>query len=219
MRKRAALMLALANALAAPALGQTNISKNNKYSWAENCGWMNWRDAGPVPGVQGVRLGPTCLSGYIWCENTGWISLGDGSPGDGTFYTNQTGADFGVNLASDGSLTGYAWGENVGWINFGGGALATPPNPARYDAGARRFRGYAWGENIGWINLDTDSVYVGVNLCPADFNQSGGVTVQDIFDFLAAFFAGDAAADINFSGEVSVQDVFDFLAAYFAGCE
>lgn len=26
--------------------------------------------------------------------------------------------------------------------------------------------------------------------CPGDFNKSGGVTVQDLFDFLAAFFAG-----------------------------
>jgi hypothetical protein len=26
--------------------------------------------------------------------------------------------------------------------------------------------------------------------CPADFNNSGAVSVQDIFDFLAAYFAG-----------------------------
>jgi hypothetical protein len=26
--------------------------------------------------------------------------------------------------------------------------------------------------------------------CPADFNHAGGLTVQDIFDFLAAWFAG-----------------------------
>jgi hypothetical protein len=54
--------------------------------------------------------------------------------------------------------------------------------------------------------------------CPADFNGVGGVTVQDIFDFLSAFFANDLRADFNHSGSVSVQDVFDFLAAYFAGC-
>jgi len=54
--------------------------------------------------------------------------------------------------------------------------------------------------------------------CPADFNQSGEITVQDIFDFLAAYFAGDPDTDINNSGEITVQDIFDFLAAYFAGC-
>jgi hypothetical protein len=54
--------------------------------------------------------------------------------------------------------------------------------------------------------------------CTADFNNSGTVTVQDIFDFLAAYFTGAPAADINNSGTVTVQDIFDFLAAYFAGC-
>ena len=31
-------------------------------------------------------------------------------------------------------------------------------------------------------------------------------------------FAGDARADFNGSATVTVQDIFDFLAAYFAGC-
>jgi hypothetical protein len=55
-------------------------------------------------------------------------------------------------------------------------------------------------------------------ICPADFNCSGAISVQDIFDFLAAYFANQPAADVNANGSVSVQDIFDFLAAYFAGC-
>ncbi len=54
--------------------------------------------------------------------------------------------------------------------------------------------------------------------CAADFNNSGAVSVQDIFDFLAAYFMADPAADFNHSGAVSVQDIFDYLAAYFVGC-
>jgi len=54
--------------------------------------------------------------------------------------------------------------------------------------------------------------------CPANYNQSGGITVQDIFDFLAGYFADAPAADFNVSGAITVQDIFDFLAAYFAGC-
>jgi len=54
--------------------------------------------------------------------------------------------------------------------------------------------------------------------CPADFNGSGAVSVQDIFDFLGAYFASDPRADFNTSGTISVQDIFDFLSAYFAGC-
>lgn len=53
--------------------------------------------------------------------------------------------------------------------------------------------------------------------CFADFNQAGGVTVQDVFDFLKAYFSGNALADIN-GGGVGVQDIFDFLSVYFRGC-
>lgn len=53
--------------------------------------------------------------------------------------------------------------------------------------------------------------------CKANFNQVSGVTVQDVFDFLNAWFAGSASTDFNGSG-VTVQDVFDFLSAWFNGC-
>jgi len=66
--------------------------------------------------------------------------------------------------------------------------------------------------------------------CRADFNTSGSVTVQDLFDFLRAWFAqctaagtpGSAcqygSADFNNTSGVTVQDLFDYLAAWFAGC-
>ena len=55
-------------------------------------------------------------------------------------------------------------------------------------------------------------------VCPPDFNCSGTITVQDIFDFLAAWFAGDPRADFTGVNGVAVQDIFDFLSAWFAGC-
>ena len=54
--------------------------------------------------------------------------------------------------------------------------------------------------------------------CRADFNGAGGVTVQDVFDFLTAWFAAAPGADFNGAGGITVQDVFDFLTAWFAGC-
>ena len=55
--------------------------------------------------------------------------------------------------------------------------------------------------------------------CPADYNCSGGqVEIQDIFDFLNGWFAGDPRADFNGVDGVGVQDIFDFLNAWFAGC-
>ena len=63
----------------------------------------------------------------------------------------------------------------------------------------------------------TTVAHLTVNACTADFNGSGTVTTQDIFDFLAAWFAGSPTANIN-GGLLSVQDIFDYLAAWFAGC-
>ena len=216
--------LAAAAALAPTALAQTNITAAHKFAWQENCGWTNWRDAGSPVGTQGARIGATFLSGFVWGENIGWINLGDGTPagGGGVGYANTDGADMGVNRdAGTGNLSGFAWGENVGRINFSGGALATPANPARFDAaapGGGRLRGYAWGENIGWINLDDAIHYVGV-LCPADFDGNGVREVSDIFAFLSAWFANAAAADFDGSGlPVAVPDIFAFLSAWFAGC-
>ncbi len=54
--------------------------------------------------------------------------------------------------------------------------------------------------------------------CPADFNQNGTLNVQDIFDFLGAWFAADPRANFNGVNGLSVQDIFDFLGAWFAGC-
>ena len=52
--------------------------------------------------------------------------------------------------------------------------------------------------------------------CPADFNSDGAATSQDFFDFIAAFFAGDA--DFNHDGATTSQDFFDFISAFFTPC-
>jgi hypothetical protein len=54
--------------------------------------------------------------------------------------------------------------------------------------------------------------------CRADYNHSGTLNVQDIFDFLSGWFGGNPAADFNGMGGITVQDIFDFLSAWFAGC-
>jgi hypothetical protein len=205
-------------AVAAPAaLAQSDLDLTNKYTWSENTGFFNWRDAGDPAASQGVRLsspdGPTFLSGRVWSGNLGWITLGDGTPADGLHYANLTGADFGVNIGPTGNLSGYAWSENAGWINFSGGALASPANPARYDAPTLRFRGHAWGENIGWINLDHATVFAGL-LCPADYNQDGFVDGIDYDQFNNDFESFDPVrqmhADFNRDGFVDGIDYDQF---------
>ncbi len=50
-------------------------------------------------------------------------------------------------------------------------------------------------------------------MCRCDWNTSGIVSVEDLFDFLQSYFAG--SGDFNLSGTTSVQDIFDFLACFF----
>lgn len=52
--------------------------------------------------------------------------------------------------------------------------------------------------------------------CPADYNESGSATVEDIFAFLSDWFSGNG--DFNGSGQTDVQDIFAFLSVWFVGC-
>jgi hypothetical protein len=188
MMKAAASLLALL--LAPVALAQpSNIDASNKWSWGENIGFMNWRDAGSPSATQGVLLNPNILSGLIWCENVGYLNLGDGTPASGSSYGNILGTDFGVNLLPDDRLGGLAWAENIGWVNFGPHTTLPDAQQARYDAASARLRGYAWGENVGWISLDDATHFVGTS-CSVDFNCDGFLDFFDYDDFVAAFEAG-----------------------------
>jgi hypothetical protein len=210
-------------ALASDALAQpSNIDPTNKWSWGENIGFMNWRDAGSPIGSQGVLLNPDILSGFVWCENVGYLNLGDGSPANGRAYSNSNGADFGVNLLPDDRLAGLAWGENIGWVNFGPHASLPSAQQARYDGPAARLRGYAWGENVGWINLDDARHFVGTS-CPVDFNCDGFLDFFDYGDYVATFEGGtppacQTSADFNGDGFVDFFDYADFVAAFEDGC-
>jgi hypothetical protein len=131
----------------------SNIDPIGKWSWSENAGWLNWRDAAGTN--EGVEVLGDHLAGKIWSERAGWINVGNG----GAPYANTNDTNFGVNIVS-GDLDGMAWSENKGWINFGWAAGTANADRARFDGGAGRFRGYAWGENIGWINLDDATHFV-----------------------------------------------------------
>ncbi len=56
--------------------------------------------------------------------------------------------------------------------------------------------------------------------CYADYNKANGISVSDIFDFLADWFAGSPFANTGGNGSpaaLQVQNIFDFLSAWFAG--
>ncbi len=70
----------------------------------------------------------------------------------------------------------------------------------------------------GASNCNTAGV-LNTPCCFADYNKAGGVTVQDIFDFLTDYFSGSVNANVGGDGTAlpTVQDIFDYLTGYFAG--
>ncbi|MGH7131702.1 MAG: GC-type dockerin domain-anchored protein [Phycisphaerales bacterium] len=95
-----------------------------------------------------------------------------------------------------------------------------------YDAdGIIRARLIYASSEVPW-QASTDLVQiVGLDPCPADFNRDGVASIQDLFDFLAAYNAGGGCpetdrcpADFNRDRQITVQDLFDFLNVFFAGC-
>jgi hypothetical protein len=123
------------------------------------------------------------------------------------------GGSFSLTVAASGTGPTYQWRRNT--TNLSGNGATTPTyaksNATSFDTGLY---------DCVVTNLcgTATTVLARVAVCPADFNCSGTLSVQDIFDFLALYFAHAPRADFNGSGAVSVQDIFDFLAAYFAGC-
>lgn len=59
---------------------------------------------------------------------------------------------------------------------------------------------------------------IGDSCCPADFDQSGAVGVQDLFDYLAAWSAQDGKANTDGVEGVGLGDLMLFLQAYLGGC-
>jgi len=130
--------------LAAPAV--STISPANRFTYAANFGWLNWR-TNPLA-VDAPVIETTMLHGRVYSANVGWIDLGDGTPSTTSGYS-QTGGDIGVNHNGAGALSGYAYGANIGWIYFDP-SIASPP---RVDLVTGAFSGYAYSANCGWINL------------------------------------------------------------------
>lgn len=124
------------------------------------------------------------------------IEVGDNSHGESVTITGSNGASR-VITHSDLALVvsfGAPW-RNLRWLDI---TVTNSPSGAP-------------GQ------LTADNIVVKLS-CLGDFNGSGAVSMQDVFDFLGAYFANDPRADVNGVGGVTVQDVLDFLAAYFAGC-
>jgi len=81
--------------------------------------------------------------------------------------------------------------------------------------------GQNYAIRIGGFNgsTGTGNLTLACVTCPCDWNDSGTLTSQDFFDFLAGFFSDNG--DYNNDGVTTSQDFFDFLLCFLsppAGC-
>jgi probable HAF family extracellular repeat protein len=169
-------------------------------------------------------VGATGDLAFRWTPTTGIYSLGviAGNTSSSATATNADGSIVVGSSAANGEVSAFLWTESLGMVklsdyltslgvNLDGWRLEAA-NGVSGDGTAIVGVGRFEGHMRGWIVRNVRPP------CRADFNGSGTTSVQDIFDFLAAYFDGQFRADFNGSGNLSVQDIFDFLAAYFAGC-
>lgn len=94
------------------------------------------------------------ITGYAWSDTIGWLDL--------NCSNSNTCADnnFGLAIATDGTLSGYAWSENIGWISANTADVAgCPSSPCAPKISGTAATGWlsalaADGEGWdGWISL------------------------------------------------------------------
>lgn len=183
--------------LAEPAV--STISPANRFTYAANFGWLNWR-TNPLA-VDAPVIETTMLHGRVYSANVGWIDLGDGSPSTTSGYS-QTGGDIGVNHDGAGNLSGYAYGANIGWIYFDP-TIAAPP---RVNLTSGAMSGYAYSANCGWIHLGglSTRLHPGADL---DLLAGGGTGdgIADSWEVERAVAAG-LGSNLNLLGTSASSD-------------
>ncbi len=57
-----------------------------------------------------------------------------------------------------------------------------------------------------------------VDTCPADYDNSGSVTVDDLFGFIGDWFSGSANTDADGNGAVDINDLMSYFNTWMNGC-
>ncbi len=159
----------------------------------------------------GDSLTANRIAGYAPARSAPAFTI---QPQDATACISAT-ASFTLTAVGDGPLT-YQWRFNSSPIN-----TASNPSAATDTLSLSGVTASDAGPYDCEVTNACGSTVSGtatLTFCPGDFNCDGAKGVQDIFDFLAAYFSNNPIADVNHSGSVTVQDIFDYLTFYFIAC-
>lgn len=145
-------------------------------------------------GAQAEAWGENTIDNAAWLIVVSFTNPADPSavPHESTFAGNDSGGGLFVRLASgELRLAGIAVGvTGIGESQYGG--LASCLN-------VEAFRSWVEG-------------------CRADFNRSGAVTAEDLFDFVESWSIHSESADLNRDVAVTFEDMLLFIRAYLVGC-
>lgn len=159
----------------------------------------------------------SCGLGFNLISNDIWFRFTPPTPG--TYIVNLCGSTFDTALAISDDSIGCA-GPTMPVAACADdddcdNNSATPVSPqSRVAFVASPSRSYLVrvGSRVGQRGSGTMTILPPGLGCPCDWNRVDGRTVQDVFDFLTDFFAGQA--DYDQSGSTQIQDLFDFLDCY-----
>jgi hypothetical protein len=110
-------------------------------------------------------------------------------------------------------------GTNVAWIDqFGSAAFDYPTSLAPAGPGSVFAAGYTYGTFAPGGGGGDDAWLARYDLCYADCNADGVLTVQDFGCFQTRFITADLYADCNADGLLTVQDFGCFQTRFVTGC-
>ncbi|MCC6320959.1 MAG: hypothetical protein IT438_05915 [Phycisphaerales bacterium] len=166
-----------------------------------------------VAGIFTTAGGVPCTNIAAW-NGQSWRALGTGVAAQAIDLAEYRGRLVAFSGSSSNAGNIRQW-DGVSWTympaSIGGASAAIELDDGRLLVNSSSVR----SESTRSFSL---TFYTDDGLCRADFDCSGQVTLQDLFDFLSAYFTGDGRADMNGTGTVTVGDVFAFIEYYFKPC-
>lgn len=157
--------------------------------------------------TSGARIFRTTNYGVNWTNVTGTLPSGVGAQALAVDWdwnpspSLYVGSGAGVYVSLDGGGT---------WIKDGADLPNVNVQDLVIDPVRRTIAAGTYGRGVWRSNLPS--------ACPADFDGSGFVDLEDYTAFVQAFEAGDQSADFDGSGFVDLEDFTAFVLQFESGC-